>query len=245
MKTLSLNCRGLENLQAVNELHSMVKKERPNIVFLIETRLPVRSLEWLRVWLGMRACLGVERNGTGTGGGLALLWDSTLQINVQSYSPHHIDAEVVQAGGSTWRLTGFYGHPQRTMRSHSWNLLRHLHASQARPWLVLGDFNEIISLEEKWGGDDRSFHQMNAFREVLLDCSLQDLGYTGADFTWTNGRYDGGLVRVRLDRCVANEEWIQLFPGASNSHLSVASSDHMALSLDTRENIQSVPSTRH
>ena len=142
----------------------------------------------------------MERNGTGTGGGLALLWDSTLQINVQSYSPHHIDADVVQPGGSTWRLTGFYGHPERTMCSHSWNLLRHLHALRARPWLVLGDFNEIISLEEKWGGDDRNFHQMNAFREVLLDCSLQDLGYTGADFTWTNGQYDGGLVRVRLDR---------------------------------------------
>jgi hypothetical protein len=47
---------------------------------------------------------------------------------------------------------------------------------------VLGDFNEIISLEEKWGGGDRNFNQMNAFREVLLDCSLQDLGYIGADF---------------------------------------------------------------
>ena len=36
-----------------------------------------------------------------------------------------------------------------------------------------------------------------------------------------------------------------MFLGASNSHILVASSDHMALSLDTRENIQSVPSIRH
>uniref|UniRef100_A0A2N9H5H6 CCHC-type domain-containing protein n=1 Tax=Fagus sylvatica TaxID=28930 RepID=A0A2N9H5H6_FAGSY len=202
----SLKRRQLSGVKLMN-FTLLCKKEGPNIVFLMETRLPVRSLEWLRVRLGMRACLGVERNGIGTGGGLALLWDSTLQINIQSYSPHHIDADVVQPGGLTWRLTGFYGHPERTMRSRSWNLLRHLHALQARPWL--------------------------------------DLGYIGADFTWTNGRYDGGLVRVRLDHCVANEDWIQLFSGATNSHLSVASSDHMALLLDSRENIQPIPPIRH
>jgi hypothetical protein len=174
MKTLSLNCRGLGNLQIVNELHSMVKQKGPNIVFLMETRLPVRSLEWLRVRLGMLGCFGVERNGTG--GGLALLWDATVTVNIQSYSTHHIDVDVIQQEGVHWRLTGFYGHPERALRYHSWNLLRHLCQSQVSPWLVLGDFNEIMQLEEKWGGQDRSVAQMTAFREALSDCLLQDLG---------------------------------------------------------------------
>ncbi len=104
---------------------------------------------------------------------------------------------------------------------------------------------KLFHWRKNGGGEDRNFNQMNAFREVLLDCSLQDLGYIGADFTWTNGRYDGGLVRVRLDRYVANEDWIKLFSGATNSHLSVASSDHMALLLDSRENIQPIPPIRH
>ena len=73
MRALSLNCRGLGNPQTVNELHDIVKKEGPNLVFLMETRIANSSLEWLRVRLRMRGCLGVERHGLS--GGLALLWD--------------------------------------------------------------------------------------------------------------------------------------------------------------------------
>ena len=71
MRTLSLNCRGLGNPQTINELHGFVKKEGPNLVFLMETRLSSSSLEWLRVRLRMCGCLGVDHHGQG--GGLALL----------------------------------------------------------------------------------------------------------------------------------------------------------------------------
>jgi hypothetical protein len=69
MRALSLNCRGLGNPQTVNELHDVVKKEGPNLVFLMETRLTNSSLEWLRVQLRMRGCLGVDRHESGGGGG--------------------------------------------------------------------------------------------------------------------------------------------------------------------------------
>ena len=70
---------------------------------------------------------------------------------------------------------------------------------------------------------------MAAFHEVLANCSLQDLGFHGAAFTWSNMRLSGDLVRVRLDRSVANAEWISLFPNARVQHIVVAASDHMGL----------------
>ncbi len=124
MKTFSLNSRGLGNPEIVSELHVIVRKEDPSIVFLMETRLELRSLEFLRVRLGMRGCFRVERHGYG--GGLAMLWSAPLALNIQSYSDHYIDAEVIQEDGLHWRLTGFYGHPERAKRGHSWSLLRHL-----------------------------------------------------------------------------------------------------------------------
>jgi hypothetical protein len=93
MKALSLNCRGLGNPQTVNEFHEIVRKEGPNVVFLIETHLANNNLEWLRVRMRMRGCFGVE--GHGQGGGLALLWDATMNVSVQSYSAYHIDAKVI------------------------------------------------------------------------------------------------------------------------------------------------------
>ena len=170
MKIFSLNCRGLGNPETVGELHNFVRKEGPTIVFLMETRLQVRDLEFLRVRLGMGSCFGVDRQGYG--GGLALLWDSNLSIHVHSFSSHHIDAEVFPSDGLGWRLTGFYGHPEAVLRARSWTLLRRLHEGQDMPWVILGDFNEITSLDEQWGRLDRNLVQMAAFQDVLTDCSL-------------------------------------------------------------------------
>ena len=78
MKTFSLNCLELGNLEIVSELHAVVRKEDPSIVFLMETWLELRNFEFLRVLLGMRGCFSVERYGYG--GGLALLWNSNVAI---------------------------------------------------------------------------------------------------------------------------------------------------------------------
>lgn len=51
------------------------------------------------------------------------------------------------------------------------------------PWLVIGDFNEIVSQEEKFGAVLTREGQMEAFREAFEDCSLCDLGYRGSWFT--------------------------------------------------------------
>ena len=227
MKIFSLNCRGLGNPETVSELLKIVRREDPNIVFLMETRLDSRKLEFLRVRLGMAGCLGVDRHGLG--GGLALLWSSAITVYIKNFSHHHIDADVVFEDGLHWRVTGFYGHPERGLRAHSWALLRHLWGIRNLPWLVLGDFNEITDLNEQWGRSDCNLAQMAAFREALSDCCLQDLGFHGAAFTWSNRRLSDDLVRVRLDRGVANSEWISLFPNAQVHHVVVAASDHMGL----------------
>jgi hypothetical protein len=61
MKTISLNCRGPGNPETVLELHNLVKNEVPQIVFLMETRLPIWKLEFISVKLGMKGCFGVDR----------------------------------------------------------------------------------------------------------------------------------------------------------------------------------------
>jgi hypothetical protein len=230
MRALSLNCRGLGNQATIAELHGLVKSEVPKLVFLMETRLPVRKLEFLRVKLSMCGCFGVDRRRFG--GGLALFWDASVSLHIQSYSSYHINAYVFQEDGVAWRLTGFYGHPKTALRYRSWSLLRRLHGLSDKPWLLLGDFNKIVALEEKFGREDRSFRQMAGFRGALSDCSLMDLGFVGPEFTWSNNRKDDDLVQVRLDRGVASQEWRSLFPEATVRHVSVVHSDHLGLLLE-------------
>ncbi|KAL6228479.1 hypothetical protein ACLB2K_002429 [Fragaria x ananassa] len=136
----------------------------------------------------------------GQSGGLALFWEDGLDVRLLSKGRYHIDVEIhaVDGSGMNWRLTGFYGHPSAADREVSQALLRDLGDVSSLPWIVVGDFNEIVHNGEKDGGVSRNESQMRRFQSALDDTALLDLGYFGALFTW-----QGGGVRCRLNRAVA------------------------------------------
>ena len=54
--------------------------------------------------------------------------------------------------GFKWRMTGFYRNSKTHRRQESWDELVALNQKFQLPWLCYGDFNEILSGEEKMGG---------------------------------------------------------------------------------------------
>ena len=72
---------------------------------------------------------------------------------------------------------------------------------------------------------------MEGFRECLSDCGLIDLGFVGQRFTRCNGRIGEQRTLVRLDRIVANEDWLNLFPEAKVFHRTMAASNRCLLNL--------------
>lgn len=67
-------------------------------------------------------------------------------------SANHIDVAVkLQGQDHQWRCTGFYGFADHNLRHRSWDLLRLLAGQYNLPWIVGGDYNEILSNEEKQG----------------------------------------------------------------------------------------------
>ncbi|CAH9094097.1 unnamed protein product [Cuscuta europaea] len=47
------------------------------------------------------------------------------------------------------RFTGFYGCPERSRRRETWNILKSLSLGSDKPWLVMGDFNDIMFASRK------------------------------------------------------------------------------------------------
>ncbi|XP_059454900.1 uncharacterized protein LOC132185097 [Corylus avellana] len=187
MNLLSWNCRGIGSSRKVHDLCLLVKENHPNILFIMETKCKKPKLEFLRVKLGYTGLFVVDP--VGCSGGLALLWRTDVHLEIQNFSIRHINSIVKQEGSNnSWKLTSFYGHPDWTKRHESWALLRHLQNFSPELWLVIGDFNEIVSQAKKFGTVLTREGQMAAFREALQDCSLADLGYRGSLFTWTNSR---------------------------------------------------------
>ena len=67
------------------------------------------------------------------------------------------------------------------------------------PWLVIGDFNEIMSMSEKEGRSTRPQQQLASFVETINLCGLRDIGFVGPRFTWIYETRDGRQIRERLD----------------------------------------------
>lgn len=56
-------------------------------------------------------------------------------------------------------------------------------SEQTRPLLFGGDFDEILSDDEKEGGVDKVRREVTHFCDVMDDFSLCDLGYNGVWYT--------------------------------------------------------------
>lgn len=166
-------------------------------------------------------------------GRLALLWKGEKDVHVQTYSPNHTDVLILTDPAKTWSLIGFYGWPKEQRKYESWQLLRHLHTRHSFPWLCLGDFNKILTLDEKQGCIPRPLNLMDEFWITLLQCRLVDLGYHGNMFTWENGWPSDAFVQERLDRACTIIDWMDIFPHWCITHLQVSYSNHVSLLLMT------------
>ncbi|KAK2653416.1 hypothetical protein Ddye_013272 [Dipteronia dyeriana] len=100
----------------------------------------------------------------------------------------HIDVKVSSGSGNEWWFTGFYDHPETDQQIHGWNLLKRLHDMVQLPWLCVGDFNEVLSSKEKLGGLPCNRRMIEIFCNALDYYGLDDLGFRGPRFTWSNKR---------------------------------------------------------
>ncbi|KAL0405291.1 UNVERIFIED_CONTAM: hypothetical protein Slati_3843000 [Sesamum latifolium] len=97
-------------------------------------------------------------------GGLAILWDKNVEVQLQNFSRNHIDVSIrLDEKHDWWRFTGFYDEPETSKMEASWNLLLALRTQSRRPWLCTADFSEILNQSEKAGGPPRPLWQMQNF----------------------------------------------------------------------------------
>ncbi|GMI94996.1 hypothetical protein HRI_003168900 [Hibiscus trionum] len=150
MKLLSWNVRGLGKPRTVGRLNQKLREENPSIFFLVETKLSAARMEKVRKKCGFPN--GIDVDAVGRRGGLSLGWKSSCVVSLRSYSDRHIDIIIEDdSEGLQWRCTGFYGAPEVHRRQEAWDLLRSLDNCPEIPWLVIGDFNEILLSSEKRG----------------------------------------------------------------------------------------------
>jgi hypothetical protein len=191
MKVLSWNCQGIGNPKTVRALKKLINTNWPDLVFLMESKVSGSNVPFLSK-LDTRYkshVIDYSTTGGGKAGGLILLWNvDNINVEIKDFSFNYIDVLILNlCDSSRWRATGIYGYPQHHNKYLTCRLINDLADTNVDPnWLLFGDFNMILANDEKWGGSDIDLGLASSFRNAISINNLQDLGYRGDIYTWTN-----------------------------------------------------------
>uniref|UniRef100_A0A803Q084 Reverse transcriptase domain-containing protein n=1 Tax=Cannabis sativa TaxID=3483 RepID=A0A803Q084_CANSA len=166
----------------------------------------------------------------GNGAPLAKAVNSNVNVTIINYGRNFVDCYMARFDGPSCHFSDFYGSPVVAQRKFTWELLKKLKDSAPlMPWLVMGDFNEIISHSDKLGGPLKNDSQIDDFRTTIDASGLHELIFDGERFTWHNNNICGSNVKERLDYGFINSSWMNEFQVPTISHLDFFQSDHRAL----------------
>uniref|UniRef100_A0A803QLZ9 Reverse transcriptase domain-containing protein n=1 Tax=Cannabis sativa TaxID=3483 RepID=A0A803QLZ9_CANSA len=223
------------NAQVRGSVRSMLKRARaiasddavhqPLVLFVMETKLPAGRGMHLKHKLRFDSVLEVPRQGLG--GGILLFLKDSVDVNVVTYSLNHVDCIINNFNVKDWHFSGYYGSPYADQKSVTWTLLNRLFdTAPLLPWLVMGDFNDYLSVSDRNTHHSPPSHAMHSFQSFLNRYNHIPLHHVGPKFTWRHG-----LILERLDWCTSNQLWANLFLQATLFHLGFYGSNHRALKI--------------
>lgn len=112
MSYLSWNCQGLGSDLTIRSLREIINRNRPAIVFLMETKVKHNRLKKCSQDMGFSESFCVESHGQA--GGLGLWWDNSVEVQIPEFSKNLIDTEIKEKGGErSWRISWIYGTPYK------------------------------------------------------------------------------------------------------------------------------------
>nr|XP_027088506.1 uncharacterized protein LOC113709853 [Coffea arabica] len=225
MRALVWNCQGVGSPLTVPHLREMNNLLSPNLIFLSETknRKPVVD----RIARSLRFDNSAVVEAMHKAGGMALLWKEDTQVVAVYQTAFTIEAKIEDMKlNCTWWFIGVYASCDAQIRKNQWEVLKERSRLWGSRFFIAGDFNDILSNEEKWGGVAREERSFRDFKDFLAHNHLIDIGFEGHPWTWSNHWDNDCEVRQRLDRCLGSMEWYQTFDKASCQHIDTYASYH-------------------
>ncbi|KAF9622365.1 hypothetical protein IFM89_031168, partial [Coptis chinensis] len=165
----------------------------------------------------------------GLSGGLWLLWDGDVDLNIVYVDAWIIHAKINEISSPCWYFSGIYGNNDFLTRKEQWQMMETLNPGNDHAWLCAGDFNDILYREEKRGGRPVYQWQCQPFADMIQNCELMDLEFVGSTFTWTNNQCFRTRVSKRLDRALCSSKWRETFESRTGE--TETEKDHLGLKL--------------
>lgn len=112
------------------------------------------------------------------------------------------------------------------------------------PWIIMEDFNAIRDASYRRGGTSKWLPSFDKFRQCIEAAGVEDLGYRGCRYTWSNRVQGDKVVCRKLDRVLHNGKWLMDFTSSKTDFHTTRVSDHSPVPVSMGAKLKSKPSFR-
>ncbi|KAE8732459.1 hypothetical protein F3Y22_tig00002058pilonHSYRG00012 [Hibiscus syriacus] len=228
---LEMEAEPVEQEQTDINCKELIRDENPSIICLLKTKAKTGVGSVLEKKLKFDTHFEVPAQGLR--GGLILVWNTNQHdIIIRGHTDQIIHAEI-QENGKRWLLSTVYVQSHSNKKDEFWENIRDCSMNINQPWMVVGDFNDFATIEERVGSNSDCMERILKFRECWNMCNLMDVGYIGSKFTWTRHIHGRVTLQERLDRLLQNADMVDLFPNLRVITLNRVYLDHNPILVNT------------
>ena len=236
MKITSWNARGLNAPSKKRLIKQYLKSFNSDIILIQETKLNKLEGSKLSRMIGLWDSIFIE--ATGASGGLGIIWNSRKVAITYIRNNNNWLCACVQSLKSDTKfiLINVYGPNNMIGKKAVWDELSTVITEfKDSPMILGGDFNTILSLDEKVGGTQHLFLSAIKFKLWIDKNSLLEIPLNNGIYTWNNRRKDKEYIAEKLDRFFFIGNLTDYNKEFQSSILPFAGSDHFPVCMEISE----------
>jgi len=147
---ISWNVRGFASKRSNRHMHELISGYKLDLIFLYETH--TNSAKSKMFWEREGYMFIAIEEANGHSGGIWAMASLACHAQFQVHMPQCITIKISR-GSAFWHCSGVYASPTYSVRNNLWTFLGNLRANITSSWIMIWDFNEILSPLEQRGGN--------------------------------------------------------------------------------------------
>ncbi|XP_019248341.1 PREDICTED: uncharacterized protein LOC109227596 [Nicotiana attenuata] len=138
-------------------------------------------------------------------------------------------------------ITFVYGMNTQQERQELWRILKQINSSITEPWMVIGDFNAILSVHDRVNGLPVKQSEMEDFQNCIQEIGLGQLSKKVCTYSWCNKRGEKERIYSLIDWAFGNDLWFMKY-GKLEAYYHISEcSDHSPIIIRTEVAKQKLP----
>ncbi|XP_022030273.1 uncharacterized protein LOC110931174 [Helianthus annuus] len=230
MNFISVNLNGVSDPQKGLWIRNLKRKVRAEFIGIQESHQSgLSELVLRRFWDSSPMCIDTV-DSVGRSGGLVSIWNLDIFLADQVIkNPKFLSVSGQLLGVNVkFNVINLHAPNDPNCRRSLWSDLTSLINQFDGAWILLGDFNEVRSEDERVNSRfDRGSSE--AFNGFISSVGLMEYSMCGGKFTFISGHKDVKLSK--LDRFLVNDQFLSSWPNTLAEVHKRGFSDHCPISL--------------